>query len=122
MTDLGIGECEPEDENTKTKKKEKALKRIKKISKDLEVKESDFEITEEQKREIQRLEAKDGKVVVRKTEDEEEDEDEDEKKTKAKELVLEIATGNIKNCLLTKYQEPHAAISVNTRSPRDNPD
>ncbi len=62
MTDLGIGE--PEDENTKMKIKEKHLMRIKKISKDLEVKESGFEITEEQKREIKRLEAKDGKVVV----------------------------------------------------------
>ena len=60
MTDLGIGETDEE----KTKIKEKHLKRIKKISKDLEVKESDFKITEEQKRVIQKLEAKEGKVVV----------------------------------------------------------
>ena len=60
MTDLGIGETDEE----KTKIKEKHLKRIKKISKDLEIKESDFKITEEQKRAIQKLEAKEGKVVV----------------------------------------------------------
>src|SRR6476620_11326871 len=64
MTDLGIGEPEPETDEDRKKIKEKHLKRIKRISKDLQVKESDFEITEEQKREIKRQEAKEGKVVV----------------------------------------------------------
>ena len=59
MTDLGIGE----DEETKTKTKEKHLKRIKRISKGLG-KAKVVDLTEDQKREIQRLEARDGKVVV----------------------------------------------------------
>ena len=60
---LGIGNPEPEDDIKATK--EKYLKCIKEISKNLgKVKDSDFEITEERKREIQRLEARDGKIVV----------------------------------------------------------
>ena len=71
MTDLGIGESRGRKKETK----EKHLKRIKKISKGLgKIKESDFEITEEQKREIKRQEAKEGKIVVA-----ENNEDKDEK-------------------------------------------
>ena len=113
MTDLGINESEPEDEETNTKIKQKHLKSIKNKSKDFrDVKESDFsEITEEQRREIKRLEAKVGKVVVKKDKGEE-DEDEDDKKTKA-EKVLDAATANIKKLFVDEYQEPHAAIFVN---------
>ena len=67
MTDLGIGE--DEEEQTKTKTKEKHLKRIKKISKGIGKAKAE-ELTEEQKREIQRLEARDGKIVVKKDKDE----------------------------------------------------
>ena len=48
--------------------------------------------------------------------------DNDEKnKTKA-ELVLEIATGNIKKLFVDEYQEPHAPNICQQRTHRDNPD
>jgi hypothetical protein len=74
MTDLGIGE--PEDEKTKTKTKEKHLKRIKRISKDLQVKESDFEITEEQRRHLDADARRSGFVKAADPEQEQEQEPE----------------------------------------------
>ena len=72
MTDLGIGENRGEN---KDEDKGKAPEAIKKISKEIgKVKESDFEITEEQKREIQRQEARDGKIVVKKDKDRDKEE------------------------------------------------
>ena len=100
MTDLGIGE-DPDEEKRKTQ--EKHRKRIKKISKNIG-RPIAADLTEEQKREVQRLEARDGKVVVKK----DKDEDEDDKKTKA-EKVLDAATANIKKLFVDEYQEPHAA-------------
>lgn len=69
MTDLGIGEPEPEDEIKATK--EKHLKSIKKKTKNLrKLKGSDFsEPTADQKRDVQKLEAKEGKVVLKKAKD-----------------------------------------------------
>ena len=50
--------------------KDKSLEHIKKISKDIgKVKAEDFEVTEEQRNEIKKLEAKYGKIVIKKDRD-----------------------------------------------------
>ena len=59
------------EEGAKTKAiKDKSLEHIKKISKDIgKVKAEDFEVTEEQRNEIKKLEAKYGKIVIKKDRD-----------------------------------------------------
>lgn len=73
MTDFDFKKIERKaaEEAAKTKAiKDKSLEHIKKISKDIgKVKAEDFEVTEEQRNEIKKLEAKYGKIVIKKDRD-----------------------------------------------------
>ena len=99
-------------ENSKTETEDEAIReKYRGIYKDMRpLGKDDFSNPAgEQKKELQKQEAKYGKIIAKK---EKEEDEEGEKQTNA-EKVLDAATQNIQKLFVDEYQVPHAAISIN---------